>query len=76
MIYPNDPRTRLAVKASYLRTAQDALTRATQVEDDNARRSELTRITAAVAQQQALADAEWVDLREAEARVATAALEG
>lgn len=75
MIFPNDRRTRIAVKASYLRTAQDALVRATQMEDDDDRRGRLTTLTAGIAQEQHAADTEWADLREAEARTAAAALE-
>jgi hypothetical protein len=65
-----DRKTRLAVKASYLETALSALRKAIVQEDDDARRGDLTEATAAVSMHKRLADSDYADVREAEARLA------
>lgn len=71
---PEDRRTRVAVKASYLDTALDVLRKAAAVEDNSEARSELTQATAVVAAAGRAAAQEWADLRQAE--IVAAALEG
>ena len=71
-----DRITRVAVQASLLRTAQDALNRCTALEEDDTQRAELTQAAATCAHIRHLRDQEHADLREARARVASSALEG
>jgi hypothetical protein len=70
-----DPKTLTAVEASYLDTALGALRRAIVFEADDTTRAQLTDATACVARVKSRTDQRWADLREAEARVAAAALE-
>lgn len=67
MVHPIDPKTRLAAKTAYLRTAQDALVRATGLEDDDARRGALTEITSSVAREQHAAVLAYAEVGRSEA---------
>lgn len=76
IIIPRDQRTRVAVQATYLRQALEALRRAIQLEDDDAWRADLTDTASALAGQQRRAGQQYTAIREREAAVARAALEG
>lgn len=76
MLHPTDRKTRVAVRASYLGTALNALRGAILVTDDDTERAHLTQLAADVALAGRKAGTEFADIRTAEARLVTAALEG
>lgn len=75
MYRPPDRRTRVAVKGSQLGTALEALRKAIPLEDDDTARADLTTVAAVVAVARQRADTEYADIRQADARLASAALE-
>jgi hypothetical protein len=75
-VVPIDRKTRAAVQGSQLRTALEQARRAIALEDDDAWRARLTTAAATLAEAEQRANRTWADLREAEARVASSALEG
>jgi hypothetical protein len=76
MYRPTDRRTRVAVKASLLETALTALRKAIPLEDNDIWRARLTEEAADLAADLRRTESEYADIRQADAQVAAAALEG
>ena len=76
MYRPTDRRTRVAVTSSLLGTALDALRKAIPLEDDDDARAQLTTTAADVARARDRADTQYANIRQADAQLAAAALEG
>jgi hypothetical protein len=76
MIVPHDRRTRVAVQGTYVRQALEALRRAIVLEDDDAWRADLTDAASTLAVKQRRVDQQYAEIRQQEATVAAAALEG
>jgi hypothetical protein len=76
MIVPNDHKTRVAVQGTYVRQSLEALRRAIVLEQDDTWRATLTGAAASLALKQREIDHEYADIRQREAKIASAALEG
>jgi hypothetical protein len=76
MIVPTDRKTRVAVQGTYVRQALEALRRAIVLEDNDDVRGELRDAATTLTDRKRRLDQEYAEIRQAEASVASAALEG